>query len=110
MSDRLVVLGNGPVGKGVVAELVRRGTEVVVGQHTEPTDLPGGARFMRTDVLNKVSVTDVCRGATQIVAAFGFEYVGQVWQRKWPVAIDAVLTGCEASGARLLFFDNLYMY
>ncbi len=65
---------------------------------------------MRTDVLDKVSVTDMCRGAAQVVAAFGFEYVGQVWQRKWPVEIGAVLTGCEASGERLHFFDTLYMY
>lgn len=110
ISDRIVVLGYGLVGKGVVAELVGRGTEVVVGQRTEPADLPGGARFMRTDVLDTVSVTDVCRAATQVVAAFGFEDRGSVWQRKWPVAMEAVLTGCEPSGARLIFFDNLYMY
>lgn len=110
MSDRVVVLGYGAVGKGVVAELVRRGTEVVVGQRTEPTDLPAGARFVRTDVLDKDSVTNACQGAAQVVAAIGFEYVGQIWQRKWPVAMECVLTACEASGARLLFFDNLYMY
>lgn len=110
MSDRVVVLGYGAVGKGVVAELVRRGTEVVVGQRTEPTDLPAGARFVRTDVLDKDSVTNACQGATQVVAAIGFEYVGQIWQRKWPVAMECFLTACEASGARLLFFDNLYMY
>ena len=79
----------------------------VARPHLTPVN---GYRFTRTEVLDRRSVIDAFRDATKVVAAFGFEDVGQVWQRSWPVAIDAVLGGCEAAGARLVFFDNLYMY
>jgi nucleoside-diphosphate-sugar epimerase len=49
-------------------------------------------------------------GASQIVAAFGFAYDSGVWRTAWPRAMSNLLDVCEIARARLVFFDNLYMY
>jgi hypothetical protein len=42
--------------------------------------------------------------------AIGFPYVGKVWREVWPKAIGNFVAACEATGARMVFIDNLYMY
>lgn len=110
MSGKIVVLGYGPVGKDAAERLVRQGREVVVAQRKEPADLPAGATFLRCDVLDANSVRAATAGASQVVAAFGFAYDGRVWSKSWPRAMNNLLDACEAARARLVFFDNLYMY
>jgi nucleoside-diphosphate-sugar epimerase len=46
----------------------------------------------------------------QIVVAIGFPYVGRIWNEAWPRAMKNLVGACEASGARMVFVDNLYMY
>ncbi len=79
MGNRPVVLGSEAVGKGVVAQLVRPGTAGVVGRRNEPTELPGRAQFIRTDVLDQYLVMEACRNAILLVDAFGSENAGKVW-------------------------------
>lgn len=110
MSDKIVILGFGPVGKDTAERLVRAGKTVVVGQRRAPKDLPKGASFVPCDVLDAASVRAATAGATQVVASFGFTYDGAVWRKSWPPAMKNLLDACEAAKARLVFFDNLYMY
>lgn len=110
MSGKIVILGFGPVGKHAAERLVRQGRQVVVAQRREPKDLPKGARFVRCDVLDAASMRNATDGAAQVVAAFGFAYDSAVWRKAWPRAMKNLLDACEAARARLVFFDNLYMY
>jgi nucleoside-diphosphate-sugar epimerase len=110
MSGKIVVLGFGPVGTDTAQRLVRSGRQVVVAQRKAPPDLPAGAAFVPCDVLDAASLRAATAGAAQVVAAFGFAYDGRVWAQSWPRAMNNLLDACEAARARLVFFDNLYMY
>jgi len=110
MAGKIVVLGFGPVGKDTVQRLLRQGREVTVAQRSAPADLPIGASFVRCDVLDPASLRAATAGASQVVATFGFAYDSAVWVKAWPRAMNNLLDACEAAGARLVFFDNLYMY
>jgi nucleoside-diphosphate-sugar epimerase len=110
VADKIVILGFGPVGKDAVQRLVAQGREVVVAQRSAPADLPKGAGFVPCDVLDPHALRSATAGAAQVVAAFGFAYDGRVWAKSWPRAMNNVLDACEAARARLVFFDNLYMY
>ena len=44
------------------------------------------------------------------MVAIGFSYEGKVWREAWPKAIGNFVAACEATGARMVFIDNLYMY
>lgn len=110
MAELVVVFGYGPVGRATVERLVARGQPVRVAQRTAPEDLPTGVAFQACDVLDPSAVLAAAQGAGQIVAAIGFPYQAALWRKAWPVAMGNLVAAAERTGARLVFFDNLYMY
>lgn len=40
----------------------------------------------------------------------GFEYKLKVWEDKWPKLMRAVIDACIKHKAKLVFFDNVYLY
>lgn len=110
MSEQIVVFGFGPVGKAVTEQAIRSGRSVRVAQRSRPADLTSGASFQRCDVLDADQVLAAAQGASQIVIAIGMAYVGDVWKVSWPKAMHNLVAAGEATGARIVFVDNLYMY
>ena len=106
----VLVLGYGPVGRAAAGLLAARGEVVRVGQRSAPDALPDGVTFVHCDCLDAASVRAAAEGMAQIVLAVGFAYEAAVWQANWPRAMTAVLDAAEATGARVVFVDNLYMY
>src|SRR5208283_3977847 len=91
MSGRIVIFGCGPTGRATAERLIAEGREVIVAQRNAPADLSKGATFSACDAL-------ACL------------YVGRVWREAWPKAIGNFVAAAEATGARMVFIDNLYMY
>lgn len=110
MTNDILMIGYGPVGRATVDILHTRGTPVRVAQRSRPADLPTGVQFTQCDVLDAASVAAAVKGAAQVAVAIGFEYTGSVWEKLWPVAMRNLLDACASVGARMVFFDNLYMY
>ncbi len=110
MSGRIVIFGCGPTGRATAERLVVEGREIVVAQRNAPADLPKGATFAACDALDRDSVVKTAHGGEQFVVAIGFPYVGRVWREMWPKAIGNLVAAAEATGARMVFIDNLYMY
>ncbi len=109
MTGLTVVLGFGAAGRATTEALLARGSEVCVAQRRRPADLPPGAAFRVCDVFDAASVRQAIAGANQIVLAVGFPYDARVWREAWPKSITNVLDACAATGARIVFVDNLYM-
>lgn len=110
MSELIVVYGYGPVGRATVALLAAQGRAVRVAQRSRPEHLPAGVEFQPCDVLDAAQVRAAAEGASQIVFAVGFPYTGKMWRKAWPKAMANLIAAAEATGARVVFFDNLYMY
>ncbi len=108
MNDTTVVFGYGAVGRCVAKLLLARGATVRVAQRTCPADLATGATFMRCDVLDPAAVRLAVDGATQVLLAVGFAYDSRVWKTAWPRTMTNVVEACAATGARIVFIDNLY--
>jgi nucleoside-diphosphate-sugar epimerase len=110
MDGRIVIFGYGPTGRATAERLVAEGREVVVAQRSAPAALPKGARFVACDALDSDAVVETARQGDAFVVTIGFAYRGDVWQEVWPKAIGNFVAACEATGARMVFVDNLYMY
>lgn len=108
MSGLIVVLGYGATGRATVAALLARGDSVRVAQRSQPADLPAGVAFQSCDVTDASSVRSAVEGASQVVLAVGFPYDRRVWRAMWPKTMANVLDACAATGARIVFVDNLY--
>jgi nucleoside-diphosphate-sugar epimerase len=69
-----------------------------------------------TDELLPIDVNDLSQinkaiaGSEVVYVTIGFEYKLSVWQKIWPPFMYAVIKACEAHNAKLVFFDNVYMY
>ncbi len=112
MREKIVVLGYGPVGQAIVAQLLAADPErdVHLAQRHRPSNLPNDVPFVPCDSQILASVQTACAGAEQIVLAIGFAYERAIWADQWPRAMAHVLQAAEENGARLIFVDNLYMY
>jgi nucleoside-diphosphate-sugar epimerase len=110
MTDRITIFGYGPVGQAVAKRLLGEGREVIIAQRRAPPDLPKGATFAPSDALDRDAVVKAASGADQFVVAVGFPYSGVLWREVWPEAISNFVAACKATGARMVFIDDLYMY
>ena len=110
MNGKIVIFGYGPTGRATAERLLAEGRDVVVAQRRPPAPLPKGAVFVACDALDRDSVISAARQGEQFVVAIGFEYRSKVWREAWPKAIGNFIAACEATSARMVFIDNLYMY
>jgi nucleoside-diphosphate-sugar epimerase len=79
-------------------------------QRNQPKELLGRAVFLAADTMDRDATIAACAGLDAVVCCLGFPYDSALWKRAWPPAMNNLLDGCAASGARFVFADNLYMY
>ena len=61
--------------------------------------------------LTKEEEVDVAVAGSEVVyLTVGLKYSTKVWQRDWPVVMRNVIVACKKHGAKLVFFDNVYLY
>lgn len=69
-----------------------------------------GVENMSANLLNREQVFKAVEGSEIVYLLVGITYNAKVWQAEWPVIIHNVIEACKASNAKLVFFDNVYMY
>ena len=62
------------------------------------------------NLLDKKSINDAVEGSDIVYLTAGLEYNIKIWRRDWPVIMRNVIDACIAHNAKLVFFDNVYMY
>jgi len=104
-----VILGaGGAIGTPLSALLLARGAKVRAVSRGGRG--PAAAEIVRADLTRRDEVLRaVAEGATVYLLA-GLAYDRRVWRVQWPAIMDNALAACAARGARLVFFDNVYMY
>lgn len=50
------------------------------------------------------------RGSKIVYVTIGLEYKLKVWQKEWPSLMRNIIDACKENQAKLVFFDNIYMY
>jgi len=62
------------------------------------------------DLTDTDQVDKAIEGSEIVYVTIGFEYKLKVWQANWPSFMKAVIESCKKHQAKLVFFDNVYMY
>lgn len=103
-----VILGAaGAIGQAVMSELQRRGLPV---RAVERSKTVPGFESVRADLLELVQLRRAVEGASHVYLCAGLPYRGDVWAAQFPAIMANAIDACAAAGARLIFFDNVYMY
>jgi nucleoside-diphosphate-sugar epimerase len=103
------ILGaGGVIADGLAAELIANKESVrLVSRH--PSVLQG-AETRAADLTNAAQTLEAVKGSSIVYLCAGLPYSYPVWRQQWPLIIDNTIEACKQTSARLIFFDNVYMY
>ncbi|MFH1119892.1 MAG: NAD-dependent epimerase/dehydratase family protein [Bacteroidota bacterium] len=104
------ILGaGGAVGKSLATELKTYTGEIRL-VNRNPKAVNTSDQLMSADLTNPEQVNRAVAGSEIVYLMVGLEYNIKVWQAQWPVIMRNVTDSCMKHNARLVFFDNVYMY
>src|ERR1700761_4757283 len=66
--------------------------------------------WQKADLLNYNELLAASKGSTVIYLTAGLVYDKDVWRQQWPIIMQNFINLGKDTGARLIFFDNVYMY
>lgn len=99
---------NGTIATALLPVLQSNNEEIRLVSRS-PKAVPG-AESMAANLLNSEQVLKAVEGSDIVYLLVGLTYEARVWKAEWPVIMQNVIDACKASGAKLIFFDNVYMY
>lgn len=89
----------------------------VLFQHNEKVRLVSrnakqvpGVEAVSADATNYQQTLQAIQGSSVVYLLIGLPYDVRIWAAQWPVIMTNVINACAATGAKLIFFDNVYMY
>lgn len=103
------ILGaNGAIANALAGELAARQWPIrLVSRH--PVALPG-TTAVAADITDPAQTLEAIRGSAVVYCCIGLPYNYTIWRQQWPRIIDNIIEACRQTQARLIFFDNVYMY
>jgi nucleoside-diphosphate-sugar epimerase len=75
-----------------------------------PTAVPGAVESKTADLANQSQTTDAVAGSDVVFLLAGLKYDHKLWAAMWPRIMDNAIEACKLAHAKLIFFDNVYMY
>lgn len=104
------ILGaNGTIGS-VLAKELRHYTDKIRLVSRNPKRVNESDELYPADLLQPGTVDKAVEGSEVVYLVLGFDYKLNVWEDKWPKLMRAAIDACIRHNARLVFFDNVYMY
>jgi nucleoside-diphosphate-sugar epimerase len=104
------ILGaNGAIGS-VLARELRSYTDRIKLVSRYPRRVNESDELFHADLSETGMVERAVSGSEVVYLVVGLDYKLTVWQEKWPRLMRATIDACIKNNARLVFFDNIYMY
>jgi nucleoside-diphosphate-sugar epimerase len=105
------ILGaGGTVANALTRELNSKNEMVRLVSRKPVTSLNANTSWRKADLLSYEEVLAAAKGSTVIYVCAGLVYDVRIWREQWPVIMQNVINVAKETGARLIFFDNVYMY
>lgn len=108
MALHTILGANGTIATALLPVLKENNENIrLISRNPKPVP---GAETIAADVLNYNELLNAVQGSSVIYLLVGITYDIKHWRRDWPVIMRNVIAACKETGARLVFFDNVYMY
>ncbi len=108
------ILGaGGTIGEALKQEFIKRAlpnTTVRMVRRTNSTSNNPLFENISADILDAKSVNDAVRGSDIVFLVAGLPYNIKTWQAQWHIVMQNAIDACAEHKAKLIFFDNVYMY
>jgi len=108
MSIHTILGAGGVIAETLARELIDRQLPVrLVSRHPASRS---GATTRTADLTDPAQALEAIRDSSVVYCCIGLKYDFSVWRRQWPLIINNTIEACKKKKARLIFFDNVYMY
>jgi nucleoside-diphosphate-sugar epimerase len=104
------ILGAGGAVAIELAKELKKYTNEIRLVARNPKKVNDDDEVFSADLLDKKLINYAVAGSGVVYLTAGLEYNIKVWRRDWPVIMQNVIDACIAHNAKLVFFDNVYMY
>lgn len=104
------ILGSGGSIGVELARALPRFTKSIRLVSRNPKEVNPTDQLMPADLTDAAAVDKAVAGSAVVYVTVGFDYNIKVWEAQWPPFIRNVLDSCIRHNAKLVFFDNVYMY
>lgn len=104
------ILGSGgAIGTSLAKELKKHTSDIRLVSR-KPVKVNDTDQLLPFDVTGTGNIDEAIAGSEIVYVTIGFPYSLKVWQSVWPAFIKNVIEACIKNNAKLVFFDNIYMY
>jgi nucleoside-diphosphate-sugar epimerase len=104
------ILGaNGTIGSLMAKELTQF-TDRIRLVSRNPKRVNETDELFPADLTHPEEIEKAVAGSDVVYLLIGLDYNLKVWQTKWPVIMGSTIDACIKHNAKLVFFDNVYMY
>lgn len=101
--------GGGVIGNLLAKELKTYTDKIRIVSRTPKKVNPDDELFV-CDLMVEADVAEAVRGSKVVYLVVGVKYSTKAWQSQWPTIMRNTIEACKKANARLVFFDNIYMY
>ena len=107
-TPRHVIFGTGAIGLATLDALRRRGERVRLVNRSGTAPVPDDIEILAGDASDPAFATAAAQGAQVVYQTLNPPY--HQWVELWPDLQASVLAAAQATGARLVSMENVYMY
>jgi nucleoside-diphosphate-sugar epimerase len=104
------ILGSGGIIANHIAKSLPAYTTNVRLVSRNPKTVTGKEELISADLTSAEQVMQAVKGSEVVYLTAGLQYNIKVWQEQWPILMQNVINACKENNAKLVFFDNVYMY
>jgi nucleoside-diphosphate-sugar epimerase len=106
----ITILGaGGVIANGVASILAAEQKPFRLVSRTART-AAGAAESVAANLADRDQTIRAVAGSETVLLLAGLKYDHKVWAETWPKIMANTIEACQRAGAKLLFFDNVYMY
>ena len=106
----ITILGAGGAIGNELARLLAAKNQPFRLVSRSPRLAPGATESLAADLTDKDETIRAVAGSSVVHLVVGLRYDHKVWQAMWPRIMSNAIEACKRAGAKLVFFDNVYMY
>jgi len=106
----ITILGAGGPIANELARLLAAGQQPFRLVSRKPVPTEGAAEIVAADLSIQEQAVRAVAGSSVVYLLVGLKYDHKLWADLWPRIMANTIEACKRAGARLIFFDNVYMY
>ncbi|RMI26782.1 MAG: NAD-dependent epimerase/dehydratase family protein [Calditrichaeota bacterium] len=104
------ILGAGGAIGIELAKALKQFTKNIRLVSRSPKAVNSGDQLLSADLTKPEDVIRAVKGSNIVYLTVGLPYNTKLWQSTWPKIMENVISACKQENAKLVFFDNVYMY